>query len=71
MRMTNAERIISELRRWPVLDDDELGERLGISRQTVNQECRLLEGKGVLVREHGGPRGRLVNRLCGDDGKEV
>jgi DNA-binding Lrp family transcriptional regulator len=66
--MRNADRIISELRQRPGLDDDELAERIGIIRQTVNQECRLLARKGVLIRERGGPRDKFVNRLC--DAKE-
>jgi hypothetical protein len=61
--MKNADRIIAELRRQPGLDDDELAERIGVIRQTVNQECRLLARKGVLIRERGGPRDKLVNRL--------
>ena len=69
--MTNADRIISELRRRSNLDDDELAARIGISRQTVNQECRLLASKGVLIREHGGPRGKLVNRVDDSNATEV
>ncbi len=60
--MKNADRITSELRGQSGLDDDELAKRIGIIRQSVNQECRLLEMKGVLIREQG-PRGKIVNRL--------
>lgn len=61
--MKNADRIVLELQQRPALDDDELANRIGIIRQTVNQECRLLASKGLVVRERGGPRGKLVNRL--------
>lgn len=61
--MTNADRIIAELRQKPCLDDDELAKRIGILRQTVNQECRHLEQKRILVRERGGSRGKIINRL--------
>jgi hypothetical protein len=62
-KMRNADRIILELRRRSALDDDELASRVGIVRQTINQECRLLAAKGIIVREIGGARGKLVNRL--------
>ncbi len=59
---TNAERILSLLRRRPDLDDDEIAEALHIRRQTVNQECRLLESRGLVERYRGGPRNKLLNR---------
>ncbi len=60
---TNADRILSLLRRRPDLDDDEIAEALHIRRQTVNQECRLLESRGLVKRYRGGPRNKLLNRL--------
>ena len=61
--MRNADRIILELKRVTDLDDDQLANRIGISRQTVNQVCRALARKGVVIREHGGPKGKLINRF--------
>lgn len=48
---TLAQRILAELKasRTP-LDDDVLGARLGVIRQSINQECRLLFGRGVIRR---------------------
>jgi hypothetical protein len=65
--VTNADRIISLLRVRPGLDDDELAEEIGIRRQTVNQECRLLAAKGIITRGSDGPRGKIVNRLDSAD----
>jgi hypothetical protein len=44
------------------LDDDELASRLGVRRQQVNQACRALASRGLLVREQG-PDGKIQNRL--------
>jgi hypothetical protein len=62
MRTTNADRIIAVLRQRSDLDDDEIAAQCSIDRHSVNQECRLLEGKGVLDRRPG-PREKIVNRL--------
>lgn len=67
MALTNAQRIISVLLSRSGLDDDEIAERLEIRRQTVNQECRFLETRGILARGIG-PRGKIVNNLTvGED----
>jgi hypothetical protein len=66
--VTNAYRIISLLRLRPDLDDDELAEEIGIRRQTVNQECRLLAAKGMITRGRDGLRGKIVNRLARIEG---
>lgn len=61
--MTLAERILAELARAArPLDDDQLGERLGVARQAVNQVARQLEKQGRLVRyaNHGE---KIKNRL--------
>lgn len=63
MTDSHAERILALLRARPCLNDDEIAAALGIEpRQTVNQICRRLAAKGVLMREPGS-RGKLVNRL--------
>lgn len=63
--MTHARRILELLGRKSGLDDDEISDSLDIRpRQTVNQECRLLERKGLIRREHGS-RGKIVNVLVG------
>jgi biotin operon repressor len=58
---TIAERTLELLEQGP-LDDDQLGDRLGVVRQQVNQVCRLLASRGVLIREVGS-RGKIENRL--------
>jgi len=61
---THAERILALLASSRDLDDDEIARALGIEpRQIVNQTCRLLAGRGLLVRERG-VRGKIVNRLA-------
>ena len=63
--MTNAEKIIEILKNTPGLDDDELAEATGIPhRETVNQDCHLLESQGRLIRSRG-PTGKIVNHLTG------
>jgi hypothetical protein len=63
---THADRILALLAKSPDLDDDEIAQALEIEpRQTANQICRLLAGRGFLVRERG-PRGKIVNRLAAD-----
>lgn len=60
---TRAERIRALLQTRPGLDDDEIAAQLRIEpRQTVNQICRRLAEKGVLIRERG-PGGKIVNTL--------
>ena len=62
-RQSNAERIVALLLRRPGLDDDEISQSTGIKpRQQVNQICRRLERRGVLMRT-AGPRGKIVNAL--------
>lgn len=63
---THADRILALLAESPDLDDDNIAQALEIQpRQTVNQICRLLAERGLLVRERG-PRGKIVNRLAAD-----
>ena len=69
--MTNRDLIITELRKRANLDDDELAKRIGKNRHMVNQECRLLAQRGVIIREPGGSRGKLVNRLIDSGVKSV
>ena len=64
--MTNADLIVTALKRAPGLDDDELSRKSGVEpRQTVNQICRHLESKG-LIRRVVGQRGKIVSNLIGD-----
>lgn len=64
--MTNAERILRELRQHPGLTDAELRDRTGIQpHQQVNQICRRLAEAGALVRREGSD-GRIVNVPVGD-----
>lgn len=64
-RQTNEERIVALLRLRPGLDDDEISQSTGIEpRQQVNQICRRLERRGVLMRTVG-PRGKIVNEPAG------
>jgi hypothetical protein len=60
---TLADRILDTLSVQGVpLDDDDLGRRLGVARQAVNQTCRRLARLGLITREVG-LDGKLVNRL--------
>ena len=62
-RSTHAKRIISLLVQTPGLNDDEIAQALAIEpRQTVNQVCRRLANRGVLLRERG-PGDKIINRL--------
>jgi hypothetical protein len=64
---THAQRIIALLSESAGLDDDEIARELGIEpRQTVNQICRGLAGKGVLQRERG-RSGKIINRIVKGD----
>ena len=64
-RQSNEERIAALLRCRPGLDDDEISQLAGIKpRQQVNQICRRLERRGVLMRT-AGPREKIVNALVG------
>jgi hypothetical protein len=61
--LSKANLVIEALKRSKELDDDELARNTGISpRQTINQICRRLEAKGILVRQKG-PHGKIVNIL--------
>lgn len=63
IRKTNAQKILEVLAARPGLDDDELSLAANIApRQTVNQECHLLQSRGLVLRETG-PRGKIVNYL--------
>jgi hypothetical protein len=62
--MTLADRILAALAEAGSrgLDDDELGRRLEVARQAVNQACRSLAAAGKIVR--GAPLGgKILNRL--------
>jgi hypothetical protein len=54
------ERVLGMVEATPGLDDDEIAERLGVVRQQVNQTCRRLVSKGLIVRAPG-LRGKIVN----------
>jgi predicted transcriptional regulator len=57
---SHADCIVELLAQSPGLDDDEIANRLGIEpRQTVNQICRRLSSRGVLVRTRG-HKGKIV-----------
>jgi hypothetical protein len=63
--MTNAERILDFISRFPGRDDDEITAALGLSqRQTVNQVARQLEQRGQ-VRRAPGPTGKIANYPVG------
>lgn len=63
IRKTNAQKILEVLAVRPGLDDDGLSQATGVApRETVNQECRLLQSRGLVLRETG-PRGKIVNYL--------
>lgn len=62
--MNNAEKIINLLLQKPGLDDDEISLQADITpRQQVNQICRRLEGKGVIVRKISAT-GKIINFLA-------
>jgi len=63
---TNLEKVAEAIRQHSGRDDDELSRITGIRpRQTVNQEARLLENRG-LVRRETGPRDKIVNNWIAD-----
>lgn len=63
--LTNEDRIVETLKRWPRLDDDQLADQAGVQpRQQVNQICRRLQDRGELRRTLG-PDGKIVNMLIG------
>jgi hypothetical protein len=69
--VVNWERILSAIRAHLGLDDDELAEFVGIrSRQSVNQDARLLAGRGLVQRVIG-PRGKLVNLPAETDNRQA
>lgn len=65
--MTLAQRILGLLADDGdrALDDDELARKLGVIRQAVNQTCRSLAARGLLVRG-ASAGGKIVNRLPRD-----
>lgn len=64
-RVTNTDRILNALEKWPDLDDDELSKAAEVHpRQQVNQICRRLEKRRIIERLSG-PDGKIVNRLVG------
>ena len=63
--MTNAERILDFISRFPGRDDDEIAAALRLSqRQQVNQVARQLEKRGQ-VRRAPGPTGKIANYPAG------
>ena len=61
--VTNTQKVVEILQRWPGLDDDKLAYQASIQpRQQVNQICRRLEAQGLLRRTPG-PDGKIVNEL--------
>lgn len=63
--MTNAERILDFISRFPGRDDDEIAAALKLSqRQQVNQVARQLEKRGQ-VRRAPGPTGKIANYPAG------
>lgn len=48
--MTIKERIMEHLADFPGATDTELEKKLGVVHQSVNQACRALEQKGLLIR---------------------
>ena len=67
--MALRERIVEALA-TAALDDDRLAARLGVVRQQINQACRALESRGVLIRVVGS-NGKIVNRLTGSSGSQA
>jgi biotin operon repressor len=55
------ERVLQLVESSPGLDDDELAAQLDVARQQVNQTCRRLESKGLIVRSAGW-RGKIVSK---------
>lgn len=59
--MSNSDRVLDFIQRFPGRDDDEIASDLAISpRQQVNQICRRLEREGRIRRAPGGA-GKIVN----------
>lgn len=59
--MSNRDRVLTFVHDHPGTDDDEICRALGINaRQQVNQICRLLEARGLLIRERSSS-GKIVN----------
>lgn len=59
--MTNEDRVLDFIRRYPGRDDDEISTTLRIlPRQQVNQICNRLLKRG-LIRRAKGAQGKLVN----------
>src|SRR5688572_19000039 len=66
---TQQERILEYLRAHPRgADDDTLASELGIiHRQAVNQICRQLASRGVIVRSADPIAGKILNHLASRD----
>lgn len=63
--MTNEERILDAIKRFPDRDDDELSTITGIKpRQQVNQKCHALAKRGLIQRIDR-PGHKIVNRISG------
>jgi|GEM_PF-2188003 len=61
--ITNTQKVVETLQRWPGLDDDKLAYRANIqTRQQVNQICHRLKAQGRLRRTPG-PDGKMINEL--------
>ena len=62
-RDTHSARMMTLLASSPGLNDDEIARELSIEpRQTVNQVCRRLAARGVLIRTTG-RAGKIINTL--------
>jgi hypothetical protein len=62
--MTNTDRVLDFITRFPERDDDEISATLKIlPRQQVNQICHRLKKAGQIQR-FTGPQGKIVNRLA-------
>jgi DNA-binding IscR family transcriptional regulator len=62
--MTNTDRVLDFITRFPERDDDEISATLKIlPRQQVNQICHRLKKAGQIQRVTG-PQGKIVNRLA-------
>lgn len=63
--MTNEDRILDAIRRFPDRDDDELSAITGVKpRQQVNQICHALAKRGLIQRIDR-PGYKIVNRIRG------
>lgn len=66
-----SDRVIAFVGQFPGRDDDEISRALQVfPRQTVNQACRALAARGLLVRRIG-PRGKISNFPSSQDVRTV